>query len=135
LDADKIRALDRKALTRQFEEYLEERCCLVCDELVRSKQSRLYDLAQATRLMNKHLRPLAHSHSFAITVYKLQGISLDSIVLANLYESTKGNQPHLAYVALSRARSKDDLFLLRNFATEPDARLYFRPSEYFLRLY
>ena len=49
LDADKIRALDRKALTRQFEEYLEERCCLVCDELVRSKQSRLYDLAQATR--------------------------------------------------------------------------------------
>jgi hypothetical protein len=55
--------------------------------------------------------------AFAVTVYKLQGISLDSIVLANLYESTKGNQPHLAYVALSRARSKDGLFLLRTIAT------------------
>jgi hypothetical protein len=110
LDADKIRALDRKALTRQFEEYLEERCCLVCDELVRSKQSRLYDLAQATRLVNEHLRPLAHSHSFAITVYKLQGISLDSIVLANLYEVPREIEPHLAYVAL--LRSKDGLFLL-----------------------
>jgi hypothetical protein len=85
--------------------------------IVINKQSRLYDLAQATRLMNEHLRPLAHSHSFAITVYTVQGISLDSIVLANLYESTKGNQPHLAYVALSRARSKDGLFLLRTIAT------------------
>jgi hypothetical protein len=80
----------------------------------------LYDLAQATRLVNEHLRPLAHSHSFAITVYKLHGISLDSIVLVNLYESTKGNR-----TASRVRRSVASAFegwpvpIMRTFATDP----------------